>query len=75
MGPKLADKIGMGWDVAFLDYKRERVEESFSWRVVKPKEVEELCWMLVPHKGLGWSFITGYRGGGLGDWRALVLSF
>ena len=43
MGPKLADKIGMGWDVAFLDYKRERVEESFSWRVVKPKEVEELC--------------------------------
>ena len=58
VGPKLAARIGKERDGAFLDYMGERVEGSLFWRAVTPKEVEELCRVLVPQKGVGWDGVS-----------------
>jgi hypothetical protein len=38
---------------AFLDYMRDKVEDSLLWRPTTPLEVEELCGSLDPHKSRG----------------------
>ena len=35
------------------------MEGSLFWRPVTPKEVEELCRALVPHKGMGMGVVKG----------------
>ena len=58
VGPKLAARIKREREGAFLEYMGDRVEESLFWRPVTPKEVEELCGALVPHKGMGWDGVS-----------------
>ena len=58
VGPKLAARIKKEKEGAFLEYMGDRVEGSLFWRPVTPKEGEELCGALVPHKGMGWDGVS-----------------
>ena len=59
VGPKLMRRIKKERDEAFLQYMGDRMEGSLFWRPVTPKEVEELCRALVPHKGMGMGVVKG----------------
>ena len=58
VGPGLAAAVGQEPEGAFLEYMGDPVGGSLSWRPTNPREIEEICGALVPHKSVGWDQVS-----------------